>query len=615
MPSVRSALSGITGTVRSTLKWGARRAPGLYDAARNAYFRLANLRLAQDLAYQDWLRGHRVPGSALAQRRLRSREWDLQRYLSVVVDVTGADPNQALRLIRSVVTQAYENWELIICSDRPFSLPRRGFEQERIRQSIGPGGRVDRLNAALERCQGDFVCFLTPDDVLYPDTCYELIAALEDCPDADVAYGGEDLVDFGGRGALRYRRREPLFKPDWNPELLRSLPYLGTVTLLRTSLVRAVGGLRELAGTEDPMLLLWDLQLRMTRAGAGVAHAIGTVASRRAGLSAPGLDRDHDVVDLLGAAAIAEGRPDVIVRRQPELPQVWQTRYPVVGEPLVSIVIPSKNQLPVVRRCIDSVLDVTSYQNYEIVLVDTGSDDPRVLSWYDEVADQDDRFRLVDWPEQPWSYARSCNEGARRARGEVLVMLNNDTEVLDPDWLEVLVGEAQRPQVGAVGCLLLYPDAVTVQHAGIGLGIKGVAGNSLAGLRLDQEQSRTQRMMLWTRRATTAVTAACLAVRAELFAQVGGFDEAFRVTFNDVDLCCRIGELGLRTIYTPYTRLLHHESLSVATAISGGRDWSELTEAADLFQQRWAPLLERDPQMNPHLSKATTSYRLIHHGR
>ncbi|MDO5286269.1 MAG: glycosyltransferase family 2 protein [Actinomycetia bacterium] len=624
MPSVRTVWSAVTGAARSTLTRGIRQTPWLYDAARSTYFDLANLRLTQDLAYREWLQAHRVSGSSLAQRRLHSRSWERQRYLSLVVDVAGADPGQALRLVRSVVTQAYEQWELLVCSDLPFPLPERGLEQERIRTLARPGSRVERLNEALERCQGDFVCFLTTDDVLYPTTCYELVAALEACPGAEVSYGGEDLVDLENRPTgTRYRRREPFFKPDWNPELLRSAPYLGSATLLRTSLVRAVGGFRDLTGADDPQLQLWDLQLRVTERAAGVAHVVEPVASRRAGLATIRLPDEAGaetgitagVTAVLRSAATAEGRPDAAVRRQPELPEAWQTRYPVVGEPLVSIVVPSKNQLQVVRRCIESVLDLTAYQKYEIVLVDTGSDDPQVRQWYAETADHDDRFRVVDWPEQPWSYARSCNEGAHQARGEVLVMLNNDTEVLDPDWLDVLVGEAQRPEVGAVGCLLLYPDATTVQHAGVGLGIKGVAGNSLAGLRLDQDLSRTQRTLLWTRRATTAVTAACLAVRAEVYHQVDGFDEAFRVTFNDVDLCCRIGELGLRNVYTPYTRLLHHESLSVATTVAGGRDWSELTEAAELFRQRWGALLERDPQMNPHLSKATTSYRLVHRGR
>jgi GT2 family glycosyltransferase len=338
-----------------------------------------------------------------------------------------------------------------------------------------------------------------------------------------------------------------------------------------------------------------------------VAHAEGIVAGRVAG--APPVP-DTTAVEVLETALAAEGTPTGTVAPG-HLRGTWSIRYPLVGEPLVSIVIPSRNAYDVVRRCVDSIYSTTSSTSFEVVLVDTGSDDPEVLRWYEDVAARHESFRVVDWPEQPFSYAKSCNAGAEAARGEILVMLNNDTEVLDPTWLEVLVAEAQRPEIGVVGCLLLYPDRVTVQHAGIGLGIKTVAGNSLSGLRLDGRLTRTQELMLWTRRATTAVTAACIAVRKEVYDLVGGFDPQLRITFNDVDLCLRIGEMGYRSVYTPDVRLLHHESKSIAPS----RDWTELFAAADLFRSRWADVVDHDPQLNSHLARTTTSYRLPFHGR
>jgi GT2 family glycosyltransferase len=380
------------------------------------------------------------------------------------------------------------------------------------------------------------------------------------------------------------------------------MPYLGAVTWFRTSQVAAAGGLRDLPGAE-----LWDLQLRLTRGGATCAHAEGIVAGRIAGASRV---PDASAVEVLEAALAAEGTPTCTVAPG-HIPGTWSVRYPISGEPLVSIVIPSKNAFDVVRRCVESIYATTSYQSFEVVLVDTGSDDPDVLRWYEDVAARHDSFRVIDWPEQPFSYAKSCNAGADAARGEILVMLNNDTEVLEPTWLEVLAAEAQRSDVGVVGCLLLYPDRLTVQHAGIGLGIKTVAGNSLSGLRLDGRLTRTQELMLWTRRATTAVTAACFAVRKAVYDQVGGFDPELRITFNDVDLCLRIAALGYRSVYTPDVRLLHHESKTIAPS----RDWTELFAAADLFKSRWADVIARDPQLNRHLARTTTSYRLPFHGR
>ncbi len=600
--SVKSALS-------TTVRWGARRFPGVADAARRAYFDVSNRRSSQRAAYTEWVAAHRLRSGALAEHRLESREWPRQHYIGVVLDVCGYEEDDLERSLQGLAAQVYEHWELTVVADRRWTVSTSRFEGQRARMVVAEGSRADRLNAGLARSLGDFVVFVTPDDVVYPTSFYDLAEALSRTVTADVVYGGDDLayVTQTRGGGWRTRRRAPFFKPDWNPELLRSCPYLGSVTLLRTSLVRRLGGLRDIDGGE-----LWDLHLRATDAAATVASTTGIVGGRVAGslVHVP----DASARQVLESTAASEGRPDVVIAPADET-DVWQLRYPVVGEPKVSIVIPSRNQLDVVRRCIESILLLTRYENYEIVLVDTGSDDPAVTAWYDEVAASDHRFRVVDWPEQPFSYARSCNAGADAAAGDVLVMLNNDTEVLDSDWLDVLVGEAQRPAVGAVGCLLLYPDAETIQHAGIGLGIKGVAGNSLAGLELGQWLSRTQRMMLHARRATTAVTAACLAVRADLYAAVGGFDEDLRITFNDVDLCCRIGALGFRNVYNPATRLLHHESISVSRLVAGKRDWDEFYAAVDLFKSRWPELLERDPQMNPNLSKGTTSYRLTFRGR
>jgi GT2 family glycosyltransferase len=443
-----------------------------------------------------------------------------------------------------------------------------------------------------------------PDDVLYRDSFDALAAAVDTEPDADLVYGGDDIavVAHDHQGVEHVARRDPFFKPGWNPELLHSMPYLGTVTWFRRSQVVAAEGLRDLAGGE-----LWDLQLRLTRGGAKVAHAEGIVAGRVSG-AAP--VPDATATRLLKAALAAEGTPTCTVAPG-HLPGTWSVRYPLVGEPLVSIVIPSKNAFDVVRRCVESIYATTSYTSFEVVLVDTGSDDQEVLRWYDEVAELHESFRVVDWLEQPFSYAKSCNAGAEASRGEILVMLNNDTEVLEPTWLEVLVAEAQRPEIGVVGCLLLYPDRLTVQHAGIGLGIKTVAGNSLSGLRLDGRLTRTQELMLWTRRATTAVTAACIAVRKAVYFRVGGFDPELRITFNDVDLCLRIGAVGYRSVYTPDVRLLHHESKTIAPS----RDWTELFAAADLFRSRWADVVAHDPQLNRHLARTTTSYRLPFHGR
>jgi GT2 family glycosyltransferase len=262
-----------------------------------------------------------------------------------------------------------------------------------------------------------------------------------------------------------------------------------------------------------------------------------------------------------------------------------------------------------VKRCIDSIYKKTTYANFEIIIVDTGSDDPKVHKWYEMTKARNDNFRVVDWPEQPFSYARSCNEGAKHANGKLLVMLNNDTEVITPDWLEVMAGDALRAEIGAVGPLLFFPDGYHIQHAGVGVGLGGVAANSFSMMTLEQPLSQTQHLYINTRHEMTVVTAACLMIRKEIFDEIGGFDEKYRVTYNDVDLCLRIYEKGYRNLYTPHVRLLHHESISVGLPDElAKRDTKEMRNAMDHFKEQWHKYVEHDPNLNRQLDKTNAFY-------
>jgi len=557
---------------------GLRRVPLLTHLGRRTYFATTNHRLYQAAAYQLSLVRDR-------QRPVLSAPLSASTpppTISVVVDVHDTGTAAAVRLRRELVRQGIAGLQVVV-TDSP--------------GQSSPTSRAERLTSALEECSGDFVCFLDGNDVVYPGALAELAGAVAGSNQADVCYGGEDEARLSRTGSLQWRR-SPFFKPAWNPELLRSLPYLGHLTLLRTSLVRQLG-IRALPGAE-----IWDLHLRVTDRARRIVCVPGIVAGRVDGRPTVALAASAAIESLQQDAAV-HGRPDAVVGTHRG---TWLTRFPVAGAPLVSIVIPSKNQLDVVRRCVTSLLEVTTYVTYEVVLVDTGSTDEAVWDWYGTVADVHPEFRVVSWPEQPFSYARSCNAGAAAAKGDVLVMLNNDTEIVAPQWLDLLVGEVQNPEVGSVGALLLYPDGHTIQHAGISVGIRGAAGNALAGLAVAGRLTRTQSVMLNSRHAMTALTAACLAIRADVFADVGGFDEQFRVTFNDVDLGCRLTARGLRNVYRPDVTLLHHESLSVGVAQS--RDWDELYAAAALLRDRWPELVARDPHFNPLLSRQSETFRL-----
>jgi len=567
--------------------------------------------------YLRWVAGH-LPDAIAGVRLLDDlRRFERRPTISVIVPTYDTDLEHLSECIDSVRSQLYPDWQLVLIDD---ASPNRAVRDVlAAHQAKDPrisctfratnGHIAAATNEALAIATGEFVAFLDHDDLLWPNALLEVVRAINEQPDADLVYSDEDFVSED-----RSIHLAPFFKPDWNPDFLHSVNYITHLTVIRRSVIEQVGGLRgEFNGAQD-----WDLLLRVGDVAKRVVHIPKVLYSWRIHdkSTASGTDAKPYVVAAQERAIKEDlarrGRPDAIVRSYSarEAANYWTVTYPVVGEPLISIVIPSKDQLAVVRRCVDSIFEKTSYRNFEIVLVDTGSTDAAVWTWYEQTSAGHPNFRVLKWPEQPFSYARSCNAGARVADGEILVMLNNDTKVLTPAWLEVLAGEAQRPEIGAAGCLLLYPDGKHIQHAGVGVGLGGVAANSFSGMLLNGRHTRTQSLMIHTRHNVTAVTAACLAIRKEVFDQVGGFDEAFRVTYNDVDLCLRLVDSGYRILYTPDARLLHHESLSVKDPNDATRDRPEFEAAKALFLERWQRFVDNDPNLNANLSRSNAYYDL-----
>jgi GT2 family glycosyltransferase len=453
---------------------------------------------------------------------------------------------------------------------------------------------------------GEFISLFDHDDLLWPTALLEVAKALNEDSSIDFIYTDEDKITEDTRHHLG-----PFFKPDWNLEFLHSVNYITHFSTVRRELFEKLGGLDPARnGAQD-----WDFFLRVARETDRIYHIPKILYSWRTHdlSTAKSTDAKPYVVKAQEQAIMADlearGYPDAEVKRDAKHSGYWVVRYPLREEPLISIVIPSKNQYKIVKRCIDSIYKKTTYINFEIILVDTGSDDPKVHKWYESVQKQHDNFHVINWVEKPFSYARSCNEGAKHAKGKLLVMLNNDTEVLTPDWLETLASDALRPEVGAVGPLLFFPDGYHIQHAGVGVGLGGVAANSFSMMTLEQPLSQTQHLYINTRHEMTVVTAACLMMRKEVFDEIGGFDEKYRVTYNDVDLCLRIYEKGYRNIYTPHARLLHHESISVGLPEElAKRDTKEMREAMKQFKSQWRKYVEHDPNLNPQLDKTNAFY-------
>lgn len=564
--------------------------------------------------YNTWLQNNFPDYIDILKLQEELQTLSYQPLLSVIVPTYNTDIQFLHDCIDSVRAQVYQNWELCIVDDAsPDAEVRRVIKayasmDKRIKYSFLKTNQhiSGATNEAVKLATGPYISFFDHDDILWPNALIEVVKALNNNQQLDLIYTDEDKITED-----RHEHLGSFFKPDWNPDFLHSVNYITHFTTVRTSLFKKMGGLKkEYNGAQD-----WDLLMRLTGVTKNIYHIPKIVYSWRVHdlSTAKNTTAKPYVVEAQRRALqddlARKGYANVSVEQDAQHAGYWNVAYAVQGEPLVSIVIPSKNQYTIVKRCLESIYAKTSYTNFEIVLVDTGSSDKRVLAWYKKVATAHPNFKLLNWPEQPFSYSRSCNRGAEEATGEFLVMLNNDTEVLTPNWLELLLGDAQRKEIGAVGCLLLFPDGSHIQHAGVGVGLGGVAANSFSMMTLAQPMSQTQHLMLNTKHNMTAVTAACLMLRKDIFMKVGGFDEALRVTYNDVDLCLKLHQAGYQNLYTPYVKLLHHESISVGLPEEiSKRDTAEFRKARDLFLTRWAQYVVHDPNINPNLDKTNAFY-------
>lgn len=575
-----------------------------------------HLRVRVKSNYERWIEANFPDFMEIARLRKQGKTFEYRPLISVIVPTYNTDLGFLRDCLDSVLGQVYENWELVIVDDAsPNSKVRNVIKEyarddERIKYKfLEKNVNISAAtNEAVALATGEFIGIFDHDDLLWPNALHEVVKALNKDKLIDFLYSDEDKITEDTHNHLGY-----FFKPDWNPDFMHSVNYFTHFTVVRKSIYEKVGGERtEYNGAQD-----WDLYLRITRETQKIHHIPKILYSWRIhdASTAKSTDAKPYVVEAQKKALEDDlahrGHADAVVKQDAKHKGYWTVTYPLKGAPLISIVIPSKNQYKVVKRCIDSIYEKTTYDNFEIILVDTGSDDEKVWSYYDKVATDHDNFTVVKWFEKPFSYARSCNEGARHAKGEFVLMLNNDTEVLTPDWLQLMAGDAQRPEIGAVGCLLFYPDGYHIQHAGVGVGLGGVAANSFQMMTLEQPMSQTQHLYINTKHNMTVVTAACLMMRKELFDEVGGFDEGYRITYNDVDLCLRLYEKGYQNLYTPHVRLLHHESISVGAPDEvAKRDTKEMRDAMKQFTTQWKKYVAHDPNLNPNLHKGDAFYDL-----
>ena len=557
--------------------------------------------------YNKWVAMHYPSFEDITNQRSISAEFTYRPKISIILPVYNTDPGYLDACINSVIAQSYVNWELCIvddASDRESTLNKLAeFEASRdarinITHSSKNGHISAASNLAIEKASGEFIALLDHDDLLWPNALFEIVQLLQTHKDADFIYTDEDKIEKDG-----YLHRDPYFKPDWSPHLLECINYITHFSVIRRQIVNEVGGFdKKLIGSQD-----WDLFLRVSEKTERIFHIPTIVYSWRIHQGSTASSTDSKNYVRANQRATLENHLERF-RKEYEC-QIfvghhgyWYIKYGVKEKPLVSIVIPTKDKVEYLKRCVNSIINKTSYSRYEIVIVDTGSKETETRDYYKELSNDfvKSKLSVLSFPEEPFNYSNACNFGARNSKGEYLLMLNNDTEVLSESWIEDMLGYAQQEDVAAVGVKLLYPTN-DIQHAGVTLGIgswEPVAAHIGQKMK-NNGPNFLQALYTDTVRDVSAVTAACLMVSTQKFWKVKGFDPKYRVTFNDVDLCLKFRKAGYNNIYLPFVELIHDESISVGRVLQS-RDMSELNKSAKLIRARWKDSIDHDPYYNPN---------------
>jgi glycosyltransferase involved in cell wall biosynthesis len=550
--------------------------------------------------YAEWIRRYdTLTDEIRATMCTRIGKFAYQPLISVVMPVYNPKPEWLIEAIESVRKQIYPHWELCIADDaspdksiRPI-LERYTREDTRIKVVYREtNGHISAAsNSALELACGEWVALLDHDDLLSEQALFWVVDAIHQNPDAHLIYSDEDKIDEVGR------RFDPYFKCDWNVDLFYSHNMITHLGVYRTELIIDIGGFRAgLEGAQD-----YDLALRCIEyIEPNQIHHIPRVLYHwrmHAESTAQSADAKPYAM-LAGERALNEHFQRRSINAKVEfVGHGYRVRYAQPDNlPMVSLIIPTRNGLQLIRQCIDSILEKTNYPNYKILIVDNGSDDPATLQYFDELQ-AETRVRVVH-DNRPFNFSALNNAAVKLARGEVLGLLNNDLEVISPEWLTEMVSISLQPGVGAVGARLWYPDN-TLQHGGVIAGVGGVAGHSHKNLARYQYGYFSRAVLI---QSFSVVTAACLVIRKAIYEEVGGLNETnLQIAFNDVDFCLRVREAGYRNVWTPYAELYHHES-----ATRGYEDTPEkqarFAKEVQYMKQRWGKLLLSDPAYSPNLT-------------
>lgn len=560
-----------------------------------------------NIDYNDWAKMFDLSKEQL--RNQKTTTFALMPTMSLVVATYNTPIRYLKEMVDTVISQSYQYWELCIAdgstNNQVLDYINKNYQNEKrikIKKLDKNYGISENMNAAIDMASGDFIGFYDHDDTLTPNALFEFVKAYNSNPKLEVIYSDEDKIDSEG-----VKRFEPHFKPDFNIDLLCSSNYICHLLFVKSTLIEKVGKFRsEYDGAQDHDFILRCVEnlnkdniyhipkvLYHWR-----IHENSTSENPESKLYAfeAGIKASQDYFDRKGIKVKVESGP---------LLGCYRVRYHLDKEPKVSILIPNKDHIDDLKRCLTSIYDKTIYKNFEIIIIENNSEDEETFKYYDSIEEKYNNLRVVYWKNK-FNYSAINNYGATFADGEFLLLLNNDTEVINPDWLTEMVGYCNRDDVGIVGARLYYHDD-TVQHAGVIVGLGGVAGHCFVNFPRD---SFGYFRYLVCARDYSAVTAACLLVKKNIFDQVNGLDEKFEVAFNDIDFCLKVRKLGYLVVYNPYVELYHYESKSRGMENSVEKV-IRFNNEIDRFKEKWKDiLLKGDPYYNPNLTLAKNDFSL-----
>lgn len=529
---------------------------------------------------------------------------------SILVPLYNTPKTFLEEMIKSVQNQTYKNWQLCLAdgSDgenahveklcREYAKKDKRISYKKLEKNLGIS---ENTNACLQMATGDYIALFDHDDLLHPSALFEVMQAI--CNNnADFIY--TDEVTFCGKTTNITVHN---FKPDYSPDTLRSYNYICHFTVFKKSLLEKAGGgfRKEYDGSQD-----YDLILRLTEQAEKIVHipkALYFWRSHKLSVASDVSAKPYVVESAKKALAAHIERLGLSGRVEDALfPTTYKMQYDIIGNPLISIIIPNKDHIDDLDKCLESVYSKSTYKNFEIIIVENNSTEPETFEYYEKIKSKYNNVKIVYWQEKVFNYSKINNYGVDFAKGEYVLLLNNDIEILTPDWLEQMLMFAQRKDVGAVGAKLYYPDD-TIQHAGVIVGIGGVAGHSHKYFDRETPGYMTRAAIAQN---LSACTAACLLIKKQVYKEVGGLDEKFAVAFNDVDLCMSIRKAGYLIVFTPFAECYHYESKSRGLEDSPEKV-ARFNGEVFRFQDKWEKELKQgDPYYNPNLTLVSEDFAL-----